>query len=219
MPKLTSLLIAFVLMNQIVYAQNEVPGKNSISWSPFRMADPVNPGIELGFERSQGKKYALSISAGYMTRLFDMGSFTNYKGMRLSVEEKAFVPFGPEFSNRNYVSAETVFLNVKYSSSGQFAADTSLNAASYYDSFRVSKQTLALNIKFGFLLDVRIKKFFVDFSVGAGLKYKMVKRNGLIDPDAFELSPRHPNAYFTADKRGNYFTGNLPVNIKLIYSL
>ncbi|MBC7937762.1 MAG: hypothetical protein H7Y86_20630 [Rhizobacter sp.] len=95
------MLIAFMLMSNIVYAQNAMPGKNSICWSPFRIADPVNPRIELGFERSHSKNYALNISAGYMTRFFNMNAFSNYIGVRVSVEEKYFVPFGPEFSNRN----------------------------------------------------------------------------------------------------------------------
>ena len=216
LPKPGSLLIAFVLIHQVAFAQTPLTGKHSITWSPFRIIDFVNPGIEMGYQQLHGKNYASSVSIGYMINFYNTDAFSNYRGLRIALEEKKFVTFGPEFS-RNYISAEAVFLTNRYSTVGLFARDTSFNAPTYNDSFRINKQTYSLNLKFGFLLDTRFKNFYVDFSFGAGLKYKSVKRSGLVDPAAPDALPRHPNAYYESNKKGNYFTGNIPANIRLIY--
>lgn len=52
-------------------AQHPDPGKkNRITFSPVRLVDPVNPGIELGYERLHGKRYATQLSADYCKTLF-----------------------------------------------------------------------------------------------------------------------------------------------------
>jgi hypothetical protein len=41
--------------------------KNRIKISPFRIIDPINPGIEVNFERLHSKSFATQLSAAYMT--------------------------------------------------------------------------------------------------------------------------------------------------------
>lgn len=61
-------------------AQHPDPGKkNRITFSPVRLVDPVNPGIELGYKRLHGKRYATQLSAGLLQNIIHNQGFNVIK--------------------------------------------------------------------------------------------------------------------------------------------
>ena len=111
---------------------------------------------------------------------------------------------------------ESVYLRVNYFDEGQFIKDTALNTPEYWDTFKVSKQTFSLNLKYG--MQFYFNRFVIDASIGLGIKYKAVNRSEMIDENAYQVGPRHPNAYYEASRAGNYIRPNIPMNIKIGYS-
>ena len=199
----------FVLGQQTTFEKT-----NQIKLSPFRMIDLVNPGYEISYEKNFRKKLSSQISVTYMNDPFELTQFTNYNGFRASFEEKLFK--NSESNRRDYHSAELVYLNVHYSDMGIFIKDTALRTPEYWDTFKVAKQTFSLNLKYG--VQFYLKRFIIDGCIGLGIKYKDVKRSELIDKNAYQKGPRHPNAYYEASRAGNYISLNVPLNIKIGYS-
>ncbi|HUC81284.1 MAG TPA: hypothetical protein VMR70_10235 [Flavisolibacter sp.] len=213
-PKKLLCFLLVTLSTLTIFAQNTVAEqKNQLKLSPFRMIDFVNPGIELSYERRQSPHASTQLTLGLMNDVFKLMPFTNYNGTRISLEEK-FYPQSK--TNNQYYSVEAVYLNVRYKANSYFIQDTALMTPEYNDSFRVAKQTFALNFKYG--VQISLQRFVIDFSAGLGLKYKAVERMDILDPKAYEQTSRHPNAYDIANKEGNYFTLNVPFNIRFGYT-
>ena len=186
---------------------------NQIKLSPLRVFDPVNPGFEISYEKAYGVNLSSQISVALMSDPFTLTQFTNYKGFRFAFEEKFFK--NSKDNKRHYYSIEPVYLKVNYSDEGQFIKDTALNTPEYWDTFKVSKQTFALNFKYG--IQFNFNHFIIDGSIGLGIKYKIVNRSEMIDEKAYQVRPRHPNAYYKASRAGNYIRPNVPMNIKIGY--
>ena len=207
-------ILLLTLSAASVFAQSDVTERtNQLKLSPLRTIDFVNPGIELSYEKRQTARFSTQLSVGLMSDVFKLMHFTNYTGTRISLEEKFFPR---KKSSNQYYSIEAVNLNVRYRTNSYFIQDTALRTPEYNDSFRIAKQTFALNFKYG--VQIPLKRFVVDISAGLGLKYKAVERMDILDAKAYEVTSRHPNAYDFADKEGNYFTLNLPFNIKIGYT-
>lgn len=177
----------------------------------MRLIDFVNPGIELSYERRQAARFSTQLSLGLMNDYFKVIPFTNYRGTRICLEEKYF----PNKSTNQYYSFEAVYLNVRYKTNSYFIQDTVLRTPEYNDSFRVAKQTFIFNLKYG--IQIPLKKFVIDISVGIGLKHKAISRMEIYDRKAYELTSRQPNVYDLTNKEGNYFTINVPFNVKFGY--
>ena len=167
----------------------------------------------MGYERRQSARFSTQLSLGLMKDVFKLQYFTNYAGSRISLEEKFFPP-----GNRSnqYYSIEATYLNVRYNTSTYFIQDTALPTPEYSDSFRVAKQTFTVSFKYG--VQIPLKRFVIDISAGMGLKYKAVERMDILDHTAYEVNSRHPNVYDLADKEGNYFTVNVPFNVRFGYT-
>ena len=215
MKKLITIFIILVLNNGFVFGQQTTIEKTSqIKISPFRVMDLVNPGFEIGFEKFYEERHSSQISVACLSDVFKLTQFTNYSGFRISFEQKFFKSLSTD--KRGYFAIEPVFLKVNYFDEGQFIKDTALNTPEYWDTFKVAKQTISLNLKYG--VQIYLKNFVVDVSIGLGVKYKQVKRNELMNKNAYEVPSRHPNAYFEASRGGNYITANVPMNIQIGYN-
>ena len=110
---------------------------------------------------------------------------------------------------------EPVCLRVNYFDEGQFLKDTALNKPEYLDTFKVSKQTFGLNLKYG--MQFYLNRFVIDANIGLEIKYKVVNRSEMINENAYQVGPKHPNAYYEASRAGSYIRPNVPMNIKIGY--
>jgi hypothetical protein len=216
-------IIFIVLGCQITLAQSAQNNNrnNQIFISPLRVVDWVNPGIEIGYQRSYGKNLATLVSVARMVQISGINvpygtdiPFTNYTGWRLQAEQKYFLP-AMEGKRRRYFAVDVMYLKVNYDADETFAADTGRNTPRYTDDLHIDKTSLSFNMKYG--VQLPLGHFIFDFVAGIGVKYKIVNWTGQTDPNAYRVPPRHPNAYYMANTAGKILTLSLPVNIRVAY--
>lgn len=213
-------LLALLIYPAFCFGQSWLPlaGQNlkeqQVMFSPVRLADMVNPGLEVSYEKFHGSKYSFQASAAFMHEFINTTPFKNYKGVRLAFEEKLF--FKTTANQKRYVSAELNFLSVTYLDEALFSKPSSSGFTEYLDEFRINKQTVSFNIKQGY--QSQVYRIVFDLSMGLGIKYKMVSRHDVDDANAIEKTPRHPNLYYISSKAGNYFAFNIPINLRIGYA-
>lgn len=211
-PKKIAILLLVIITSLCAVGQAKIDSKlNQIKTSPIRLLDLVNPGVELSYERFYAKHYSSQVSLSYLKDFFKVTPFNNYKGFRISFEEKYFI--NKLATYRPYYAGELIYLKTYYNDVSSYIKDTALRTPEYNDTFSIAKQTLTFNVKYG--VQMVVKKFVLDICAGIGVKYKMSKRSGINDINAYEVPPRHFNTYYLASKNGNYFTFNLPICIKI----
>jgi hypothetical protein len=204
-----------IISGVVTYGQKANSNKtNQIKFSPLRLVDPVNPGIELGYEKFISNHFSTQLSVTYIKDLFKITSFSNHAGVRVSLEEKYYRK--PQRKLRTYYSGEVVYLKINYTAQSEYIKDTALMTPKYSDTFNIAKQTFCFNLKYG--VQIPIKRFSLDISAGAGIKYKMVKRSGINNINAIEQVAIDPNIYDIANKEGSKVAPNLTMNIKLAYN-
>jgi hypothetical protein len=212
--KIIAVSVVTIIQSVFAFGQGRSSDKtNQIKISPVRLVDPVNPGLEFNYEKFYAKQYSSQLSVAYMKDLFKVTAFDGYKGLRVSLEERYY--HLPKKTQQPYYSGELVYLKVDYTDRSSYRKDTALLTPQYADTFHVAKQTLSLNLKYG--IQIPIKRSMIDISFGLGIKYKMVRRTGIYDANAYEVTPIDPNVYYMASKGGNYFGISLPVNIKIAF--
>lgn len=211
-------LLLSLLVGSCTYGQGVMPvPSNQLKLSPFKVADPVNPGIEGSYERHYGERFATQLTYAYLTDPIGVTPYGDFSGHRLGLEQKYLVQAVKHY--RTYLSFEVSAARAKYTSVGEFgyrppAVDTFLYT--YFDTISVHKRTTSFNVKAG-------RQFFfgnlvVDIGLGLGLKHRNVYHRERIASADEMNSPRHPNAYYMADKDGKYFTLNVPLTIRLGYT-
>src|SRR5690606_8797522 len=194
-------VLLFTLVTIYSFGQNDSNYKNQLKLSPIKIVDLINPGIEINYER-KFDDFSTQLSVAYLTDVFGITEFTDFKGFRIALEEKYFLNSKSKkiFQKREYFhpyfSASIAFTKTDYkfeSSFGLMDSDTDFVTYEYLDIFGVKKQTMSLNFKYGF--QTIYKHWIVDISFGLGLKYKNVKhydRNNATDQ---LIKSRHPNVY------------------------
>ncbi len=199
--------------------------RNQIKLSPYRLIDPVNPGLEISYERRHGQRLSTQIALGYMTDNHIRGftPYDSYEGVRIGLEEKFYLT--PESRAKSYFSLDLAYLNVRIRDTESFTHphmytidDSSYYYYDYYtytDQFTVHKQTFAVNVKYG--VQVPVWKFVMDFSVGVGFKIKKIRhsdRENSLD-DLYE-EDRHM-LWGSATEAGTFRMLNFPLNVRVGY--
>lgn len=89
--KFLYLITTFVLFAFNSYGQTDFEiHKNQIKFSPVKMIDPINTGIEISYERRTGN-FSTQIATAYLTDIFRVGDFRQLKGFRIGIEKKYFL--------------------------------------------------------------------------------------------------------------------------------
>ncbi|MDB5272312.1 MAG: hypothetical protein JWO58_679 [Chitinophagaceae bacterium] len=130
------------------------------------------------------------------------------------MEEKLF--FRKEGVVQPYVALDFVYAHTDFKDIQDFRhIDNNGYASSYTDTFSVDKRTIAVNGKFG--LQIVVKHFVVETTVGVGVKYHDATHGDRLAPkDYFDHSDNIiPTAEKVAAREGHYFTLNVPFNFKL----
>ncbi len=86
----------------------------------------------------------------------------------------------------------------------------------YPDSIHIHRKTASINFNIG--RQYHFGHFIIDFAVGLGLKYRDVNHKDRMAPQDDMEMPIHPNAYYMAEKEGNYFRLNVPFSLKIGYT-
>lgn len=217
--------ISFTLLVFNGYTQNDSTiYKNQLKFSPAKVFDIINPGIEISYEKRTGN-FSTQVSASYLTDLLNITEYNQLKGFRINLEEKYFLNlqdkkiFRQEKSFQPYFSTNLAFANVSFKTDARFGIEypyLDIYSNNYVDYFRVKKQTIVLNFKYGF--QKIYHHFVIDFSFGLGLKYKNVKHFDRSVPEDKMEDSRHPNVFNISNKEMNGFTLNIPATIKVGYT-
>ncbi|RYD56280.1 MAG: hypothetical protein EOP56_13180 [Sphingobacteriales bacterium] len=185
---------------------------NQIKLMPIRMIDPVNPGVDVGYERAYGK-WSSYVGVAFMHEFLDMATFTNYQGHRWSFEQKYFFQssrskiFGAPQYERLFTGIELSHLNVQSTESSRYE-----NSARYiyWDDFDVFKKSYSCNFKIG--VQVHISFFVLECYTGVGFKHRNIQTSGKIDPTAYQID-REFRYYSVNDGITN--TINLPAGFRV----
>ena len=200
------------------YAQDHIPEwKNQLKFSPLRVVDPSNPGIEFSFERIHKKGFSTMASVGLMQDIFNFTDHIDYSGIKLSLEEKYFfsVKNFKRFNAFQYAAMELSYLEVDYNTSSLFIKDVFIGGPKYLDTFNIAKQNISVNFKYG--VQVPLNRFLIDISAGIGFKHKSIEREGVLNRFAYEVVHKHPHIDDLHKKEGKYITFNFPFNIRIGY--
>ncbi len=205
--------------NSFATFDSTVLGKAYIlKFTPLRLVSLSNPAIEIALEKSMGQRFSTQVMASYLIpSLFDY-AVQDWKnstsGFRFSLEEKLF--FKKSSPRGAYLAVELNYLNTRYNEISSFTNGLEYSDSmrtSYLDRYRVYKQTLSINLKYGYQM---IKgPWTLDAYVGIGPRYKSVAHFDRIIPEDELERPRHPNFYYYSNVSGDFWTVSLTANIKL----
>lgn len=200
--------------------RNIVSRELQFKFSPFRLTNGINAGIELAVEVKAGKKFSTQFAGIFLRDLLHATIFQSLSGYRLAMEEKYF-PVEPEGNFHPYLSGELAYCNAKIRSVEYFDDDgtNSLSASyskTYLDSITIHKQTACLNFKMG----VQWKKgrCVLDFGCGIGIMYKDVFYTNQMHPENEHSRTLEPNMHLISSKAGSYFVPNLPMSFRIGYT-
>ena len=211
--QITILLFIFSYSTKLAAQDNDYWPRNQIKFNPIKLLDLVNPGLEFGYERFHTKRTSSLIMVTWQKEILNTTPFLNYQGWKFAFEQK-FFKWRTE--NRGiYMGFELAYLNVDYDNIGEFKTDTTQSSIKYEDSFHTAKQSYSANFKLG--IQFNYKSLVIDMYTGLGIKYKMVGRTGLQDPNDYEIIPVDLNLYQISNKEGNYFGANIPLSIRVCY--
>ncbi len=201
----STLVLPFIAFSQLI----DTTYNNQIKISALRLINILNPGIEISYERLHGKRYSSQLSIGYPTNVLGK-PYQQLKGHTFAFEEKYFKKMLSR--PRNYWSLDLNITNINFDETTG-GMDT-VNNISITDTFTIKKKMQSVAIKYG--VQLFGEHIILDFSIGAGLKYRNVTHYHR----EFEYKgPREPSDFMriaNLEKKGLAFI--LPLNIRLGYS-
>lgn len=212
------ILILFVLQANFAFAQNQSgTHPNQIFISPIRLIDPINPGIQIGYQRNYAEKWATVVEVARMMQITPDFYYGDYKGWRYQLEQKYFLPNTDDPKFRTYVAVDLAYLNVNFNHNEMFAADTGRNTPIYSEDVHVLKTRLAGNAKYG--VQIALKRLVFDFAAGVGGVYRKVKYTGMSDPKAvYRHTGTDMNFDSEGSKPGDDLLPNLALDVRIMYT-
>jgi hypothetical protein len=204
------LFIEFPLLSTL-YAQEkeQQPAlQNRLAVSLLKWLDPVNPGIDLTWERMTDSRRSVQFNLGLMRDPIHITPFEQYRGFAGGIERKWYKAEKKK-NIHPYFALNLSFFKVNYDDQSNYTLNSN---PPYLDTFSVDKQAISFSGKAGW--QIRSNRFFLDLSCGFGFKYKSTNRSGVNNPGAMELKPIDPNVYYSASKPGKSILPTIPVNIR-----
>ncbi|MDR1526183.1 MAG: hypothetical protein LBS46_00750, partial [Dysgonamonadaceae bacterium] len=120
--KKTALFLFFIFVTSLSFAQQSTEwNKNYVTFSPLRIIDFFNPGIEFAYQRNYGH-FATQFSAAYLMGISTMGA-KDISGYRFSLEEKYFIPRLSKQKIRLFASIEIAHNGISYSKEKAYIAE------------------------------------------------------------------------------------------------
>jgi len=216
MNKLFTIILFFNFLS--LHAQITEPVyKNQVKWSPFRLMDIRNPGLEISYERIYAKKHSTQLALAYMTDPLQATDFKNYEGGRIALEQKYFYMRKKYLAT--YFSAELVYSKTKFEQTSRFVNTTGGYYAhnysqSYVDTFSVNKQMFTFNLKGG--IQFTLKHVMFDFCAGLGLKYRDIENAHRFNSKDLPYAPIDLNVNYIGNNLAKHgYTITIPLNAKV----
>ena len=203
--------------------------KNSIVFSPFNLIDPINPSLQIGYQRLLSDYVELQMEYGHIINkaLFhyvinpdeSKDDYSN-KGFKLRIELKTYFRKDPFL--RYYLSGELFYLENVSKVQNQFLVsdpnyDYSFDLPDdgeqygYTDYFTNSKTKYGFNSKLG--MKVVTKPLFFETYIGVGIAYR---NNIHTDRENINDEP-YDTSFLNDNIPKGMFIFNLPLNFKIGY--
>ena len=185
-----SCLLKLVMLLFFCNGLNAQEHKNIVSFSPLRLLDPYNPGIELGYERMLNEKNSLALSGTYLNEFFQYVNADQLKGFKVAIEYRHY--FGDAAKKfRLFVSGNAVYNNSSYTSKFEYVEITNPFSNEVTLPVNYQRQSATINLNVGFH-SVIANNWVFKFSLGPGVKYNVITTMNEPNDEVFELySPRH----------------------------
>jgi len=218
-------MIVCLFISTLVFSQKEELGetewqKNQVKFSPQRMFNLFNPGLELSYQRNHGK-FASQISVAYLVDIAGILNRKNVHGYRLNFEEKYFFPKSISDKMKTFISSEIGYINIFSIREGQrfipVNAEGKLDEDNFYiGNCEINRQSIIFDIKIG--MEFRINRIILEWCVGLGLTHQNVryinKRNPT-DQMEFHHSDLLSRLF---EEEGKYVIPNIPITFKIGYA-
>ena len=211
------IMFIFVFIGTLVFSQNGEWQKNQIKFSPFRMINMFNPGLEIGYQKNYGQ-FASQISIAYLTNINIFGAGNNRKninGYRVIFEEKILLSKTVRRNNRLFISSEIGYNNVSLTIENRRFVP--FNTEEFYiGGCNLKRQSGYFGTKMN--MEFRINHLILEWYAGFGIIYQYVqhfnKRNATDRMDFnFEdlISPLF-------EEEGRYLIPYFPITVKIGYA-
>jgi len=219
-PKLSTFVLFLFLLcsNSIVFSQELPEYKNQIKFSPLRLLNNLNPGLELGYEREYDK-YSSQVSVAYLFDFFPITEYKNYSGHRIMLEQKYFI-FKRKYV-RQYFSLGMGYYSASMIASSLFMpkdierGDILYYDSQYEDTFKLKRIGVPIDAKYG--IQLLIDRSIIEFSVGFGFIIHNITHSNRMNPND-KMVNDHFNVYYMMEKEGKHVMPNLPLTLKLSYA-
>lgn len=210
--------VYILLIFNFSFVKSQEFKSNSIYINPIQVFSLYHSNIEIGYERSINKKLSLDHSLGIIIKGDAWGGNKDYPVERKNGSGFIF-HIGPKYyfkskSNEkeitnSFISIKPYFVYHNYESNRY--KDTSYTEIVKY---KINSKNIGCNFLFGqkYIVD----NFFVEYSVGAGLRYLFIKNYSDFDVNDFNDSYRI-NKYFEPENNGKYFRFSILFNLKFGY--
>lgn len=205
---------------------------NRIFVSPINFTDPINPSLQIGYERSISKNTSLQIEYGLITRRSFLGFlFVDYfgydktywytnKGYKVRTEIKKHKSTRSNFVE-TYKSIEIFYMKNRSNVNDLFfisdtTFDYSFDELDYYngyiDFFTVNKRKIGLNFKYGYNFYIN-DHWVIEMYVGLGISQRKSTHTDRLNPnDEF-----YDNIASFNNLNGTKVLINVPLNAKIGY--
>lgn len=196
----------------------------SHSWElrlvPFKLIDPVNPGLEGQIERQLSKRFSAQFAGAWLFKGFSSYylSLTGARGL-LGVKYFFAETGDPDDKARFYVMAEGGAAVAMHRRDGFFAPPLNTLGQLQIDRYRTSKQTIYYAVRIG-THAVFAPRWSVDFSFGIGMKHRYVSHSER-DIPAYVLTLEEPRMLafsFSGLQEGRSIWINIPATLGIGYN-
>nr|MBP6315813.1 DUF3575 domain-containing protein [Chitinophagaceae bacterium] len=214
MMKKYTLLLFFILIGSTIFSQNKWREPKLIAKiQPLAFVDFISfPSTMLGMEYFANKRYSVDASAGI---IFAKETLHGEKGngYKSKLELRRYFRKIHKNGANLYCSIEGIVNKVNYRTYGSYSY--SMHGATYIDSFRLMKNIIGCNFKFGLLL-FKSKKISLDVYSGFGYRFKHSEAIDKFNIKAYSAY-HHPTIDNTRDEIGSTRTGSFILGVKIGY--
>ncbi len=187
-----SCLLKLVLLLFFCNVSNAQEHKNILYFSPLRLLDPYNPGIELGFERMLSKKHSLALSGTYLNEFFQYVNADDLNGFKVAIEYRYY--FGDAAKKiRFFVSGNAVYNYSSYTSKFDYVEITNPFSTIVTLPVNYQRQSATINLNAG-LQWLMASKWVLKLSLGPGVRFNTVTAENIPDEAVYE---RYRPGHFT----------------------
>lgn len=198
---------------------------------PSHLFDPINPAMQLGFEKGFGQHHAIQIQGGIMLNQDLLSAFVSIlpqdsvmviypqRGHKLRLEYRYYLdPLGEQV--HPYLAVDFQYQRSSHTVSQDFWVSDTLfeygfpvgqeSGYIYEDEYRILKTKFGMNGKIGVL--VVISPFItIDCFGGLGMFFKSIEQEERLNPADFPAG----QGLFDSGLPGIYYSPNLPVGFSV----